>query len=389
MTSILRITLFFFCLFFTLTAHAQYAYFRDIKNHKAISIEARLKRELPKGKVLKKNLVFTLPEDTSKSLSVILVSVAVNCRECLDAFLAQREKLEPYLNVQEELNKSLVFAMNNNNISLFDYLLQQGADINYECKTCYNRSMLLMVLYEKKYALFFKLMNLGANPLAIDSEGRNAFHALLMYYRKSDGVPEKNLATRTATIIQIIDTLGAKGVSVQQKDHEGVSLLMNAAYTDDAEVFDRMKSKGATIQLDNKMEVVTLLNHMLFSHPGQPNLSDHTLFTKVVNDYQIPLTKELFDTQDLFKSYSIIHVAYADNNPKMFDLLMDLHVDVNVIDQYGNIAINEAILNGNAHMCDRLLSEGATLDEHTGEYKIKFAGNTELLQKFKLAKSSK
>lgn len=389
MTFIKKTTVLFCCLFFSLTVHAQTAYFFNIQAHNATAIQARLKKQLAKGKMESYKLSFPPAKNQKDSFSVIAYSVKENCRECLDAFLAQKEKLAPYIDIQKELSKSLVVAIQNNNMQMFDYLIQQHADINYECGICYNRSPLLMALSAQNYTSFFRLIDLGANANVADLNGHNAFHHLLFNYRKYNNISEKSIEDKTAQIIHIIDILVEKGVSLQSKDLKGISPLMLAGYTRDTAVFDHLKLKGATINLDNKIEVATLLNNILFAYPNEANLSGQNLFNKVVNEYQIPLTKELFDTQDLDKSYSIIDVVYA-NNSKIFDLLMNLNVNVNVKEVTNdNTPINVAITNGNAYMCDQLLTAGAKLDGNSGNYRKAFPENPELLRKFKLARPSK
>ncbi|MBC7485990.1 MAG: hypothetical protein H7282_04490 [Cytophagaceae bacterium] len=356
------------------------------------AIESRLKKQLAKNDMSRGRLILPLPNEDKlrrDTTSVIQYSVEQNCRACLDAFLAQRDKLEPYMNVQEELNKSLVFAIKNNNMNMFDYLIQQQhVDINYQCRSCYSRSPLLMALSFKRYNFFFKLIDLGADPHVIDIDGRNAFHNLFVFYKKHEDVSDNNLATRTATIKEIIDTLAAKKVSLQHKDNKGLSPLIVAGGTDDAEVFYHLKSKGVTIQLDNKVEVVSLLNHILFCHPDQLHPPDPAFFEKVVADYQIPLTKELFDTPDLLKLHTITNIVYGNTNRKLFDLLMKLKVNVNVTSDGFDTPINLAILNRSYYMCDGLLSAGVKLDEHTKNYRKRFSDNPQLLKKFKLVCAS-
>jgi len=384
MLSKTRVAFLFFLFFFSFTVQAQIGYFLKIAFRNPEAIQLRLEKQLAKGEMNTDKLFFK-SKDGKDSISVIAASAGRPCKECLDAFLAKRQQLEPYMDVQQELNKSIKEALKNDDIDMLDYLIELNVDINYDCECCFRRSPLLIALSYKRYASFFKLMKLGANPYAIDQNGKNALHMALMMHNKFDGVTGSALSKRTDTIIGILDTLLNRGVPIQQKDLQGFTPLILAGGDGDAEVFEHLRLKGAGVQLDDQAEVVSLLNNILSHNPYALGSKSKTLYEKVVDDYHIQFSKSLFDTRDFDGAYSILWAVSRDNY-KAFDTIMKYKADVNVRDLQNKSALSYAVNNHNDYMCEKLLDAGAIVDVRKSKYKAAFESHTVLLEKFRKAR---
>ena len=119
-------------------------------------------------------------------------------------------------------------------------------------------------------------------------------------------------------------------IAAQRGNEEGVSLLLEAGATIDAEIF-----KGAILNADKAPDMIqTFIDYGADIHEPEPNTPAHT---------------------------PLMHAAEA-GNVEIGLLLLENGVDIEAVDEFNDPALNVAAFNGNLEFTQMLVDQGAELN---------------------------
>ena len=270
----------------------------------------------------------------------------------------------------------LMYALNNKNIKVAEFLLDKGADIT--SRDMYGKDVLFYAVAKNNPRIIELLIDRGA---IINASNR---YALLQYATEN-----KNFET--------INFIISKGININERDRNGNTVLMEAARFGKTEIVKFLISKGADINAvtnDKKnalffavenyaskdaLETVKFLaangiNINLSDEKGE-NVLFHALKNKngfIFFQYLITDKKMAVNIKNKYNKTLLMSAIEADNI-KAFDFIIEKNVNINEKDIDGKTALIYAILdkavqkngynNYDYELINALTDKGANVNE--------------------------
>src|SRR6185437_2479777 len=153
-----------------------------------------------------------------------------------------------------------------------------------------------------------------------------------------------NAAVRSGNLPEV-ERLLASGADPNAPDDRGNPPLLQAAWAGDTAIIASLISHGADVNRRNpEMGGTALLYAVLSGREGTVRL---LLRTGARTDFMYR------------NDATILHIAAAKSSAQILDALMDAHADLNALDQHGNTALDDAVLQDRLSAASLLLRRGA------------------------------
>lgn len=340
--------------------------FQLISKHKLKGIETCLKKGIANDDLFKTMRGYSEFADLETTFSVIEFSVYSGCKECVELFMSD-SKIKSQLNVAEELSKSVAHAVENNDVLMLDFLLQQGVDVNSSCEWCYRQKPVQIALNNANFPMFFGIYDAGANVMANNMQGHNLLHSLalsfnngVMFYQLSDSVAELS----EIMALNVAHILLDNGVDINATDIKGYTPLMYAAATNNAVFYNFFRKNSEIPDLSDAKAVVSWLNQSMWYMQEEKNdVFYQNLFFDIIKDENIRLRADLIETNDYYGNNMVFNALFAENNQVCLYLLR--HKINFAMNHEGLSLMQWAIVYRNEEVCMFLLDNNVTVDKET------------------------
>lgn len=240
------------------------------------------------------------------------------------------------------INKAFAISISSGNEEIIKNLLDQGADINYKCTSCYDQPALQIALNYDYFNLFDFFISKGADISINSSNGRTLLHTvgttgniriakylieqgLDINARDNDGATPIYFATGNANF-KMFKLFWDKGTDPRIKPNDGETILMEAAAGGDTIIINFL--------LENDFPELIIGESMRSSVNNVDNENDTPLMYAVYND-----------------------------NIEAASLLIAKGADVSHVNEIWETPLLWAIWNQNTEMCKLLIENNANLEE--------------------------
>ena len=250
--------------------------------------------------------------------------------EILDLLIENKEKFKNY---KDQISKAFASSISKGNMKLIKKLLDEGADINTICKSCYNQDALMIALNYKNHDIVNFLMEKG---ITIDNRQNDFGYTLVML----------------AVILEDKDILQVfidKGVDINIPDNDGWTPVMVAASNGNLEIFNLLMDNDAILDRINTDGEDALL----IAISGEN--SD-------IIKYLIEIADMDASTQDAYGNNPII-VAVKNQNTDIVKYLIEKESYLDQVNEDGDYALTIAIELNNIELAKILIEAGTNLWE--------------------------
>ncbi|MEM6264765.1 MAG: ankyrin repeat domain-containing protein [Bacteroidota bacterium] len=349
-----------------LMANAMVARSTDPLNQELLLMAAKENKPATAEYLMTHGVSLSIPDEEGKS--ALLIATENNSREVVELFLEEN---------QEELDatSSVVFSAEKGNVSYTELFLAAGANPNsVDAK---GDNLLMLSIQYGHRDLIGVLLQAGADvnfvnpqgftPLAYASQKREAsvIENLLSY--KADAKKALEVLNRRdpESGLYLSHRLGMYALEKKDKDQLKIALRANPQLPlqqtpSSSQSFLRLSIDRAEQEMTNLMLDVGDLE------VNQPIDGEILLITALRLDQLMvaeKLLREKYASMDVYTDdkESPLHLAVANGNRSIVDLLLEKKHPLNVQDIRGNTPLHQALLNGQGDIAELLIKVGTDL----------------------------
>jgi ankyrin repeat protein len=296
---------------------------------------------------------------------------------------------------------ALLTAVSDNDLATVTNLL--ATDVDVDTRGDFDQTPLHLAILRDNVTLVDQLLQAGADPLAVDEEGKNAvtFAVLagsneLLQKMLDLGVPVSNAANGAQNPLMVAAQHGyteigrlliENGADLYAVDANGDPALTLAAYYGQAEFAEMLLAMGANPNfLGNEQrtaldyatsqkheDVAAVLREVTDEEPAAAVNRD--LFTAVRHDDLTAAQQALAagasieaedDTNHL--RFHPLQIAILRNNAEMAATLIEMGADPFIVDRNGDTLLFHAVTAGSTNMVKLLLEQGLEVNVVTSEF---------------------
>lgn len=268
-------------------------------------------------------------KDTSNLFSPMEFAALGEQVEILKIFIENKEKIQDY---PKHLNKAFATSIASGNMELIHLLIEEGADINTICSTCYGQAAIQIALEYSYFDLVEELMNLGAELNVSSNMGRTLLHAVA----HTDNI---------ALAEKLLDS----GLNVNAQDEDGATPIHFAASNGYFEMLKLFEKHGASFQIIENDGRDLMMNAAL---GGSPKLISYLIDKGIdVNTYDN-------------ENWTPLLFACSENHHEAAEILIKASAEIDIMNIEGETALIWAMWNGNPYLSKTIIEAGADLQSN-------------------------
>ncbi|WP_323588222.1 ankyrin repeat domain-containing protein [Aliarcobacter butzleri] len=295
--------------------------------------------------------------DSNGALAIYIVANLEIQPKIIDLILSQG--LEPYKPASNNMNESQMHTIINRHrqvsdelcLELLEYFDKKGYKIDFEHRNSVSTDIFLGAAMMNRPKVLKWLANKGANVHSVGGfDNSPALHKAISNYHSNDSILRA----------QTVKTLIELGCDIEQIDSEQFTPLMSASFYGCFEAVKVLLEANANVNFYNEAGESAAQLAILTDNQAYDNKENSILvYSKilaVLRDAGANLDESFSELEPP------LHLSIKYNKKELFDILLQLEVDINILDKNGNSPINRAIASADMYYVNKLMNKNAKID---------------------------